>query len=370
MIRHITAGGTIIFACERSLLNALGHVSTSNQICFETVKLESLIRIISVMLEKRSYWCLCDWMGIHFSMKAVKVSAVEWDVQLSKSFWLYDVQYISHLCLPQLYCWLLYVKIFKMPMMWMMFPTTDRKAADPSQAGDQTDSKLKDSKERWVAHTDSSVSLQLVSWFFLFVFSLHLLLYSLSIIQNLSAKYNSLTRWLLSPIKRALSLTQWCTFVHADTDAHTHTHTHTLTHSMSDSLSLSSTPTRIHFVLLLYFPQLHGALRLPCVFFLLHAVCEQTAWCEVLWVVAKTRKVLYKYSPFTVCHIKVHRSVGEKQNRKWVNKKISKHRRKASLQSKSLVFAGAVHVHPRTVEVSADDCFTVTVWLHLACKKL
>ena len=226
MIGHITAGGTIIFACERSLLNALGHVSTSNQICFETVKLESLIRIISVMLEKRSYWCLCDWMGIHFSMKAVKVSAVEWDVQLSKSFWLYDVQYISHLCLPQLYCWLLYVKIFKMPMMWMMFPTTDRKAADPSQAGDQTDSKLKDSKERWVAHTDSSVSLQLVSWFFLFVFSLHLLLYSLSIIQNLSAKYNSLTRWLLSPIKRALSLTQWCTFVHADTDAHTHTHTH------------------------------------------------------------------------------------------------------------------------------------------------
>ena len=229
MIRHITAGGTIIFACERSLLNALGHVSTSNQICFETVKLESLIRIISVMLEKRSYWCLCDWMGIHFSMKAVKVSAVEWDVQLSKSFWLYDVQYISHLCLPQLYCWLLFVKIFKMPMMWMMFPTTDRKAADPSQARDQTDSKLKDSKERWVAHTGSSVSLQLVSWFFLFVFSLHLLLYPLSIIQNLSAKYNSLTRWLLSPIKRALSLTQWCTFVHADTDAHTHTHTLSLT---------------------------------------------------------------------------------------------------------------------------------------------
>lgn len=33
--------------------------------------------------------------------------------------------------------------------MWLMFPPTDRKAADPSQAGDQTDGKLKD-KDRWV----------------------------------------------------------------------------------------------------------------------------------------------------------------------------------------------------------------------------
>lgn len=47
-----------------------------------------------------------------------------------------------------------------------MFPTTDRKAGDPSQAAaDQTDGKLKDSKERWVAtwstwgETDSSISL-------------------------------------------------------------------------------------------------------------------------------------------------------------------------------------------------------------------
>lgn len=28
--------------------------------------------------------------------------------------------------------------------MWLMFPPTDRKAADTSQAGDQTDGKLKD----------------------------------------------------------------------------------------------------------------------------------------------------------------------------------------------------------------------------------
>lgn len=32
--------------------------------------------------------------------------------------------------------------------MGLMF--TDRKAGDPSLAGDQTDGKLKDSKERWV----------------------------------------------------------------------------------------------------------------------------------------------------------------------------------------------------------------------------
>lgn len=46
-----------------------------------------------------------------------------------------------------------------------MFLITDRKAGDPSQAGDQTDGKLKDSKERWVAiqytqgEADSAVSL-------------------------------------------------------------------------------------------------------------------------------------------------------------------------------------------------------------------
>lgn len=47
-----------------------------------------------------------------------------------------------------------------------MFFTTDRKAGDPSQAGaDQTDGKLKDSKEKWVAiqytqgEADSSIFL-------------------------------------------------------------------------------------------------------------------------------------------------------------------------------------------------------------------
>lgn len=53
-----------------------------------------------------------------------------------------------------------------MVIKWIMFLTTDRKAGDPSQAGaDQTDGKLKDSKERWVAirciqgETDGSISL-------------------------------------------------------------------------------------------------------------------------------------------------------------------------------------------------------------------
>lgn len=47
--------------------------------------------------------------------------------------------------------------------MWKLFVTADRKAGDPS---DQTDGKLKDSKERWVAiqytqgEADSSISLQ------------------------------------------------------------------------------------------------------------------------------------------------------------------------------------------------------------------
>lgn len=40
-----------------------------------------------------------------------------------------------------------------MVIMWLMLLPTDRKAGDPSQAGDQTDSKLKDSKERWVFYS-------------------------------------------------------------------------------------------------------------------------------------------------------------------------------------------------------------------------
>lgn len=40
---------------------------------------------------------------------------------------------------------------------------TDRKATDPSQAGDQTDSKVKDSKERWVLYNmNRSIWLQSV----------------------------------------------------------------------------------------------------------------------------------------------------------------------------------------------------------------
>lgn len=79
--------------------------------------------------------------------------------------------YISSLCLPYPHIWLLYVRLFEMVIMLTMFLTTDRKAGDPSQAGDQTDGKLKDSKERWVAtqyiqgEADSSISLWLVSWF-------------------------------------------------------------------------------------------------------------------------------------------------------------------------------------------------------------
>lgn len=48
---------------------------------------------------------------------------------------------------------LLYMGIFKMVKKQVVFIPTDRKAGDPSQAGDQTDSKLKDSKERWVFYT-------------------------------------------------------------------------------------------------------------------------------------------------------------------------------------------------------------------------
>lgn len=174
-----------------------------------------------------------------------------------------------------------------MVIMWIMFFTTDRKAGDPSQAGDQTDGKLRDSKERWVAmqymqgEADSSISLQLVSWFSLclnhctHLFILHLLLYSLNYLAFIGyiQPFGSM-RWPLSPTKRALVLTQWCTY-RTQTQMLTRTHTH----SVSESLSLSSfcrTPTQIHSVLLSYFYQLLGRL-----IFLLRAVSEHTKSTEV-----------------------------------------------------------------------------------------
>lgn len=99
--------------------------------------------------------------------------------------------------------------LFKWYYMWLMF--TDRKDGDPSLAGDQTDGKLKDSKERWVLFDSKyrvkqtvqylfslCLNLENIRLFYIYSFILFQLFRLISYIQL----FESMQR-LLFPIKRS-----------------------------------------------------------------------------------------------------------------------------------------------------------------------
>lgn len=90
---------------------------------------------------------------------------------------------------------------------------TDRKATDPSQAGDQTDSKVKDSKERWV-FSNVNRSLWPQSVFGIsFCLNHGAALFSVRYLDFYRLHHDCLSH------EEALVLTQWCTY--ADSETHT-----------------------------------------------------------------------------------------------------------------------------------------------------